>query len=132
MISIEQLLKYSIDVTAMTHEKNCCNGEHEGVLKNAYDHMPDEETLYELSDLFKVFSDSTRLRILWAMEGGEICVCGISELLGISVSAVSHQLKTLKQANLVKARRDGKNIYYSLDDHHVKVLLDIALEHMEE
>lgn len=105
---------------------------HNEVKENAIRNMPDEETVYELSDLFKVLSDSTRLRILWAMENGEMCVCCISEVLGMSVSAVSHQLKTLRQANLVKTRRDGKNIYYSLDDHHVKILLDVALEHMRE
>lgn len=110
----------------MQHEDH--NAKTSLVLKN----MPDEETVYELSDFFKIFSDSTRLRILWAMESGEMCVCCISEVLGMSVSAVSHQLRTLKQANLIKSRREGKNIYYSLDDGHIKMILDVALEHMRE
>jgi ArsR family transcriptional regulator len=106
--------------------------EHDTILKNASGHVPDDKTATELSDLFKILSDPTRIRILWTMEGGEVCVCCISELLGMSVSAVSHQLKTLRQAHLVKSRRDGRNIYYSLEDHHVKTLLDITLEHMRE
>ncbi len=113
-------------------DENCHRDEHETIKKRAMENMPDEETVYELSDLFKVLSDSTRLRILWAMENGEMCVCCISEVLDMSVSAVSHQLKTLRKAHLVKARREGKNIYYSLDDDHVKILLDIGLEHMRE
>ncbi|MDR1405206.1 MAG: metalloregulator ArsR/SmtB family transcription factor [Candidatus Methanoplasma sp.] len=116
----------------MINELDCCDSHHNEILKKAYDNMPDDETVFDLSDIFKILSDSTRLKILWAMEGGEICVRGVSELLGISISAVSHQLKTLRRAHLVKSRRDGKNIYYSLDDDHVKKLLEIALEHMRE
>jgi ArsR family transcriptional regulator len=85
-----------------------------------------------LSGLFKILSDPTRLKILMAIGNEEVCVCCISDILGMSVSAVSHQLKTLRQTHLVKARREGRNIYYSLDDHHVWTLLDIALEHMRE
>jgi ArsR family transcriptional regulator len=117
---------------SMTQKKDHRGEEHDSILKNAHDHVPDEKTTYELSNIFKILSDPTRLRILWTMERGEVCVCCISEILGMSVSAVSHQLKTLRQAHLVKARREGRNIYYSLDDHHVKTLLDIALEHMRE
>lgn len=113
-------------------EITCNTKDHEGIMKRALENMPDEETVYELSDFFKVLSDSTRLRILWAMEPGEICVCCLSDILGMSDSAISHQLKTLRQAHLVKSRREGKNIYYSLDDDHVKTLLDIGLEHMSE
>ncbi|MDR0888135.1 MAG: metalloregulator ArsR/SmtB family transcription factor [Candidatus Methanoplasma sp.] len=108
------------------------SGAHEKAVSDAKERMPEENLVYDLSDLFKMLSDSTRLKILWAMEGGEICVCGIAEVLGMSVSAVSHQLKTLKQSNLVSSRRDGKNIYYSLDDDHVNSLLKIALEHLRE
>jgi len=118
--------------TLMADKNDHRDAEHEIILKNVHDHVPDEKTANELSDVFKILSDPTRLRILWTMEGGEVCVCCISEILGMSVSAVSHQLKTLRQAHLVKSRRDGRNIYYSLDDHHVKTLLDIALEHMRE
>ncbi|MDR0309751.1 MAG: metalloregulator ArsR/SmtB family transcription factor [Candidatus Methanoplasma sp.] len=116
----------------MTHNEDHREKEHSLIVENAQVRMPDEKTIGELSDLFKIFSDPTRMKILWTIGDGEVCVCCISELLGMSVSAVSHQLKTLRQAQLVKARRDGKNIYYSLDDHHVKSLLDIALEHMGE
>jgi ArsR family transcriptional regulator len=116
----------------MTKKKDHKDAEHNIIIKNVYAHIPDEKTTTDLSDLFKILSDPTRLRILWTMEGGEVCVCCISEILGMSVSAVSHQLKTLRQAHLVRSRREGRNIYYSLDDHHVKTLLDIALEHMRE
>ncbi|MDR3074904.1 MAG: metalloregulator ArsR/SmtB family transcription factor [Candidatus Methanoplasma sp.] len=116
----------------MTKELDCCDSHHNEIFKRAQENMPADETVYDLSDLFKMLSDSTRLKILWSMDGGEICVRGVSEILGISVSAVSHQLKTLRQAHLVKSRRDGKNIYYSLDDNHVKEILEIALEHLRE
>ena len=131
LIIFEYMLKYS-KMIAMTDKKDHLEEEHGRILKDAHDHMPDERTAYELSEIFKILSDPTRLRILWAMGDGEVCVCCISEILGMTVSAVSHQLKTLRQAHLVKARRDGRNIYYSLDDHHVRILLDIALEHMKE
>lgn len=116
----------------MTQGKDHRSEEHGRFMKNAHGAIPDEKTVNALSDTFKVLSDPTRLRILLAMGEEEVCVCCISELLGMSVSAVSHQLKTLRQAHLVKTRRDGRNIYYSMDDHHVRTLLDIALEHMEE
>ncbi|MCL2032830.1 MAG: metalloregulator ArsR/SmtB family transcription factor [Methanomassiliicoccaceae archaeon] len=116
----------------MNNDKGHLGDEHDRITKDAKEHMLDERSVQELSDLFKVISDPTRLKILWSIGDSEVCVCCISELLGMSVSAVSHQLKTLRQAHLVKARRAGRNIYYSLDDHHVRILLDIALEHMRE
>jgi ArsR family transcriptional regulator len=116
----------------MTREKGTHKEEHDRILNAAPGRMPEEKTAQKLAEMFKILSDPTRVKILWAIGDEEVCVCCISEVLGMSVSAVSHQLKTLKQAHLVKARRDGRNIYYSLDDHHVRVLLDIALEHMEE
>ena len=94
--------------------------------------MLDDDTAMDLSDLFKLFGDSTRLRILWTLKGREMCVDGLSTAIGVSVSAVSHQLKALKVANLVRSRRDGKFIYYSLCDEHVESLLSIALEHLRE
>jgi len=106
--------------------------EHDRIIEDARGQIPDEKTVNELSDLFGILSDPTRLKILFAIGDGEVCVCCISELLGMSVSAVSHQLRTLRQAHLVKTRRDGRNIYYSLDDHHVGNLLGITLEHMRE
>lgn len=116
----------------MAEKKDHRGAEHDSILKKAHDHVPDEKTAQELSSLFKILSDPTRLKMLWTMENGEVCVCCISEILGMTVSAVSHQLKTLRQAHLVKARRSGRNIYYSLDDHHIEILLKIALEHMRE
>lgn len=132
MMIIEHLFNYSTMAIYMEDKKGPRHEEHDIILKNVHGHVPDEKTASELSDIFKILSDPNRLRILWTMEHGEVCVCCISEILGMSVSAVSHQLKTLRQAHLVKSRREGRNIYYSLDDHHVKTLLDIALEHMKE
>ncbi|MDR2698168.1 MAG: metalloregulator ArsR/SmtB family transcription factor [Candidatus Methanoplasma sp.] len=119
-------------VIPLTNNNDHRREEHDKILKDVGLRMPDENTAHEMSELFKVLSDPTRLKILWTMKDGDICVCCISDILGMSVSAVSHQLKTLRQAHLVKTRRDGRNIYYSLDDHHVRTLLDITLEHMRE
>lgn len=98
----------------------------------AQDEMPEEEILYDLADLFKVFSDTTRIKILYALMDEELSVTGISEATGTSQSAVSHQLRILKQAHLVKFRRDGRNIHYSLADDHVLTILDQGLTHICE
>ncbi|MCL1978690.1 MAG: metalloregulator ArsR/SmtB family transcription factor [Methanomassiliicoccaceae archaeon] len=129
---IEQLFNYSNVEITMKQNEGHAGREHDRIVEDACVHMPDDKTIDELSDLFKVLSDPTRLKILLAIGDGEVCVCCISELLGMSMSAVSHQLKTLRQTHLVKARRDGRNIYYSLADHHVETLLDITMEHMRE
>lgn len=92
----------------------------------------DEEILYDLAEVFKVFGDSTRIRILYAMIDCELCVGDIAEKLKLSQSSVSHQLRILKDAKLVKYRREGKQIYYSLDDEHVKKIIRMGLEHLEE
>lgn len=92
--------------------------------------LTDIETLYDLSELFKVFGDSTRIRILNTLLGGEKCVFHIAQYLGMGQSAISHQLRILRTAGLVRPRRDGKTIYYSLDDEHVKQILDAGLEHI--
>ena len=94
--------------------------------------LPDEELLYDLADLFKVFSDTTRIKILYALFEAEMCVCDIAALLGMTQSAISHQLKALKNARLVKSRRDGKTVFYSLADDHVKTIIDQGLEHILE
>lgn len=86
----------------------------------------------KMGDLFKVFGDPTRLKIMFILFEREVCVCDIADIIGMQQSAISHQLKTLKQANLVKARRDGKTIYYSLSDDHVKTIFAMAKEHIEE
>ncbi len=91
--------------------------------------MPDEEILYDLADLFKVFGDTTRIKILYSLMGQELCVADIAELVGATQSAVSHQLRTLKQARLVKFQRDGKNVIYSLSDDHVYTMLAQGMTH---
>ncbi len=94
--------------------------------------MPEPVDLNALADLFKLFSDSTRISILWALSESELCVCDLCALLKMKQPAVSHQLKNLKQARVVKARRDGKVIYYSLDDDHIRLLLNLGTEHLKE
>ena len=96
------------------------------------EHMPAEDELYDLAELFKVFGDSTRIRILFALFEEEICVCDLAELLNMTQSAISHQLRVLKQANLVKFRRDGKVVYYTLSDDHVKDIFNQGLVHIQE
>lgn len=86
----------------------------------------------DLSDFFKIMGDSTRLQLLMALEYGELCVSDLSQLLNMSISAISHQLKSLRTAKLVKIRREGKNIYYSLDDEHIRSILEVSLEHILE
>lgn len=94
--------------------------------------MYDEELIYDLADLFKIFADSTRIRILYALCETESCVGDIAAALEMSPTAISHQLRILKQSHLVRCRRDGKQMYYSLADDHVKTILDAGLEHVEE
>ena len=94
--------------------------------------MPDEELLYDLADLFKVFSDPTRIKILYSLMHGELCVADIAESVGASQSAVSHQLRILKAARLVKFQRDGKNVLYSLSDDHVQTVLAQGMTHICE
>ena len=96
------------------------------------DEMPDEELLYDLADLFKVFSDTTRIKILFALMGRELCVADIAEQTGSTQSGVSHQLRTLKQARLVKFQRDGRNVVYSLADDHVYTMLNQGMSHICE
>lgn len=99
---------------------------------DAFEEMPEEEILYELADLFKALSDTTRIRILYLLLGREFCVADIEHALGVSQSAVSHQLRLLKQAHLVKFRRDGKNIVYSLADDHVYTMIAQGMTHICE
>ena len=109
-----------------------CNVIHEDIVAKVKEQMPDEEPIYEVADLFKVFGDSTRARIICALSISELCVCDLSALLDMSHSAVSHQLRTLKQARIVKNRRSGKVVYYSLDDDHIKELFSVAFDHVME
>lgn len=94
--------------------------------------MPDEDELYDLAEIFKVFGDSTRIKILYVLFESEMCVCDIAQLLNMNQSAISHQLKILKQSRLVKSRREGKAVFYSLADGHVRTIINQGLEHIEE
>lgn len=116
------------------HDIECCDQLeiHEELLSVVREQMPPEETLYDLAELFKVFGDSTRIRILFVLFEAEVCVCDLAEALGMTQSAVSHQLKILKQNKLVKSRREGKSIFYSLADGHVRTIIDQGIEHVNE
>jgi ArsR family transcriptional regulator len=113
-------------------EKCDCTVIHEDVIDRVRKEMPAEELLLDLADTFKVFGDSTRVRILGALLHAEMCVCDIAALLGMTNSAISHQLRTLRQTKLVKYRRDGKVVYYSLDDGHVEGIFKQGLDHVSE
>ena len=105
---------------------------HEDAVERVLSEMPGDETLYDLAELFKVFGDSTRIKILYALFEAELCVCDISKLLGLTQSAVSHQLRVLKNSRLVKFRRDGKTVFYSLADDHVRKIIAQGMEHVNE
>ena len=115
----------------MTKIFDTCDGQHPH-LDIKKDTLPPEDTLYKLADLFKTFGDPTRIRILYTLAVGELCVCDIAEVLSMTQSAISHQLRVLKQMSLVRFRRDGKTIYYSLADAHVSTILDQGLDHINE
>ena len=105
---------------------------HEDTVKSVRDQMPHDEDLFDLAELFKIFGDSTRIKILYILFESEMCVCDIATLIGASQSAVSHQLRLLKQANLIKPRRDGKTVFYSLADNHVRTIINNGMEHIFE
>lgn len=105
---------------------------HKEVVEKAREKMPPDEKLYDLAELFKVFGDSTRIKIIWALFEAEMCVCDIACLLNMTPSAISHQLRVLKQARLVKPRREGKNMFYSLDDNHIEEIYHQGLNHINE
>ena len=109
-----------------------CEATNIDIVNNVKPKMQEMRTLYELSDFFKVMGDGTRIQLLWALEQSEMCVGDLAVLLNMTKSAVSHQLKVLRTAKLVKALKKGKNVYYSLDDNHVKTILEKALEHVCE
>lgn len=105
---------------------------HEDLIRLVNETMPDEEELYDLAELFKVFGDSTRIRILFVLFEAEVCVCDLAHTLNMTQSAISHQLRILKQNKLVKSRREGKSIFYSLADGHVRTIIAQGREHIEE
>lgn len=119
---------------ANDREIDCCETSevHEELLKIVRDTLPPEEELYDLAELFKVFGDSTRIRILFVLFEAEVCVCDLAAAMNMTVSAVSHQLKILKQNKLIKSRREGRSVFYSLADDHVRTIVSQGMEHIEE
>ncbi|CRL40118.1 ArsR/SmtB family transcription factor [Agathobacter rectalis] len=109
-----------------------CNEIHEDLLKIVNDTMPEETELYDLAELFKVFGDSTRIRILFVLFEAEVCVCDLAKVLNMTQSAISHQLRILKANKLVNSRREGKSVFYSLADGHVRTIIAQGREHIEE
>lgn len=105
---------------------------HDDLVEKVYDNMPEEEILYDLAELYKVFGDSTRIKILYVLFESEMCVYDIARLLNMTQSAISHQLKVLKQSKLVRYRREGKTVFYSLADDHVRTIIDQGMEHISE
>lgn len=105
---------------------------HPDRIAHAGEQLPNDSELFALADFYKIFGDSTRIRILFVLYDTELCVCDIAELLGMTVSAISHQLRVLKQARLVKYRRVGKTVYYSLADDHIHAILAQGMEHIRE
>lgn len=105
---------------------------HQAVVDQVIKAMPPEEELFDLAELFKIFGDSTRVRILYVLFEAEMCVCDIAQLLGMTQSAISHQLQVLKKSKLVKYRREGKTVFYSLADGHVRTILGQGMEHVTE
>ena len=116
------------------YQVECCehNHVHGQVVEEVRRHIPNEDVLYDLTELFRIFGDSTRIRILYVLFEAEMCVCDIASLLGMTQSAISHQLRALKSARLVKGRREGKTVFYSLADDHVKTIIDQGLDHVAE
>jgi ArsR family transcriptional regulator len=115
-------------------DEECCESQeiHRELLDTVEATMPEETELYDLAELFKVFGDSTRIRILFVLFEAEVCVCDLAEELHMTQSAISHQLRILKQSKLVKSRREGKSVFYSLADDHVRSIIDQGREHIEE
>ena len=116
------------------HDEMTCDVRevHPEIVEKINKRMPHEDTLYDIAELFKVFGDSTRIRILYVLMEAELCVCDIADILGMTQSAISHQLRILKANRLVKSKRSGKSIFYSLADEHVRSILGQGQEHIEE
>ncbi len=109
-----------------------CTEKHQDIINSVKEKMPKEEILFDIAELFKVFGDSTRMKIICCLFEEEMCVCDIAEIINSTQSAVSHQLRVLKQAKLVKYRKEGKAVYYSLSDKHVEIIFNMAFEHIQE
>ena len=108
-----------------------CNIIHEEVVKDTLNKMPRSELFDKIAEFFKIIGDPTRTKILFALDQNELCVCDIANVLGMTKSSISHQLATLRKSGIVKCRREGKEIYYTLDDEHVKQVFEIGIEHIE-
>ncbi|MBD9115181.1 ArsR family transcriptional regulator [bacterium] len=108
-----------------------CNVIHENVVENVKSKMLDSEFITEISLFFKILGDNTRVKILFALDHNEMCVCDIANVLNMTKSSISHQLSYLKDLNIVKSRKSGKEVYYSLDDEHVKEVFEVAISHIE-
>jgi len=121
-------------VMLMDNYAECCESReiHEDLLRIVNDSLPPEEKLLDLSELFKVFGDSTRIRILFVLLEAEVCVCDLAEALRMTQSAISHQLNILKRSKLVKSRREGKSVFYSLADDHVRTIISQGMDHVNE
>jgi len=119
-----------MSINRVSSDTCSCSVIHEDIVNKVKKVMPEEEKLYDLAELFKVFGDTTRIKILHALSEEEMCVCDIAALLGMNQSAISHQLRVLKQAGLVKFRKEGKVVYYSLDDDHVKNIFEQGFIHI--
>lgn len=107
-----------------------CNIIHEDIVLKALKHKPEEDELKNLSELFKILGDLTRIKILWTLDQNEMCVCDIANVLNMTKSSISHQLAILRESGIVKYRRSGKEVYYTLDDNHIKKLYEIGIEHI--
>ena len=116
----------------MAEQKSEFLAAHEELVEQVLQNQPEDEYLYDLAELFKVFGDSTRIRILFVLFEAEVCVCDLAKALNMTQSAISHQLRILKQNKLVKSRREGKSIFYSLADDHVRTIINQGREHIEE
>ncbi|MCM1053143.1 MAG: metalloregulator ArsR/SmtB family transcription factor [Ruminococcus sp.] len=116
----------------MKQECTCSCGLHEEIAKKVKDKMLSDDLLFDIAEVFKIFGDSTRIKIIYALKLSELCVCDLTYITNSTQSAISHQLRILKQAKLIKARKDGKVVYYSLKDSHVTKLFMIGREHVEE
>ena len=129
---VEQILNYDLmEVIMAKNEFICdCNIIHEDTVKQVKRDMAKEQTFNKLADFFRLLGDTTRLRILFVLDKKEVCVCDIANILSMSKSSISHQLSTLRRSGIVKCRKAGKEVYYTLDDEHVNKVFEIALEHI--
>ncbi len=108
-----------------------CNVIHQDIVESTIKRMPDADTFNKLAEFFKIIGDTTRTKILFALDQNEMCVCDIANVLGMSKSSISHQLGTLRRSGIVKCRKEGKEVFYMLDDEHIKEVFEIGIEHIE-